>query len=145
MTQIPKPLRPQPYMSVVPNRSPEQKAHMSLGHAKSAVGSKINQYGHGSYYDMAIYEWKDGDWEILYDVPKGTKVAPWHEESEKERIAKAEAAQERARVAEERRVAVAATEAYNAYVADVEQHSIYTSESFIRAFEAGYAYARVSK
>lgn len=142
MTQTPKPLRPQPYMSVVPGRSPEQKAHMTLGHAKSAVGAKLNAY-RGSYYDMAIYEWKNNGWELLYDIPKGTKVAPWKLQSEKERLARAAAAQDRARVAEQRRVENAAKEAYNAYLAD--EHSIYTSESFILAFEAGYAYAKTSK
>lgn len=135
---LPLPVRPTPYMSVVPERRPEQKAHMSIGHAKSAVGAKLNNYGHGSSYDMAIYEWKDNGWELLYDVPKGTSVAPWHEESEKERVVRAAAAQERARVAEERRVKAAAKKAYTEYLKEHESCGISRSEAFLDAFESGY-------
>lgn len=147
MTEKPQPLRPPrptPYMSRIPTRRPNDKAHLTLGHAKLAVGGKIDRYV-GSYVNMAIFEWKDGEWELLYDIPKGTKVAPWKEESEKERAAKAKAARERAEIAEERRMREAAQKAYNAYVTDVEQHSIYTSESFILAFEAGYRFGISAK
>lgn len=144
MTQTPKPLRPQPYMSVVPSRSPTQKAHMSIGHAKSAVGAKLSTY-HGSYSDMAIYEWKEGGWELLYDIPKGTKVAPWKLQSEKERVARAAAAQDRALVAEQRRITEAAKKAYTEHLKEHESCGISPSEAFMNAFEEGYHLGKSAK
>lgn len=65
------------YLSVMPSRSPRDKAHTNLGHAKNALthnstSGKIRVHG-------AIYTWEDGDWQLMYEVWPGMLVseAPW--------------------------------------------------------------------
>jgi hypothetical protein len=71
-------VKSRPYLSIIPTRSPEQKTHTSLGHAKNAVNNKIWS-GYSHRHDMAIYEWVDNDWKLLYDIPAGTTEnnLPW--------------------------------------------------------------------
>jgi hypothetical protein len=55
-----------PYLTVIEDRNPVQKMHATLGHAKNAFSFE-EWYG-GRYGQM--YEYKDGDWVLLYDIPK---------------------------------------------------------------------------
>lgn len=75
-----------PYLSVMENRSPEQKLHSNLGHAKNAIGQGGGyDYRNDKYVRMArggqIYEWDPihNEWKLLYDVPARTPVSelPW--------------------------------------------------------------------
>ncbi len=72
-----------PYMSVVEGRHPKQKVHKTLAHAKAAFDTpKLNpdvtspehprwtQRTHGW---GTLYEFKDGQWVVLYEVPKPTQ------------------------------------------------------------------------
>ena len=66
-----------PYLSVVPDRSPRRKAHPTLGQAKNALQYRRSYYHDGYSVDIAIYEYRDNAWHLLYEVAKGEKVAPW--------------------------------------------------------------------
>lgn len=70
-------------MSVVEGRRPKQKVHKTLAHAKAAFDTpKVNhdvkrpegyqwtQHTHGW---GTLYEFKDGQWVVLYEVPKPTQ------------------------------------------------------------------------
>lgn len=78
MTDL-NPVQHTPYLTVVPRRQPEQKIHKTLGHAKSAITNQI-WYSEGSFHDMKVYVYDDGAWQLIYDIPKGTRKAdlPWH-------------------------------------------------------------------
>lgn len=58
---LPKQPTVMPFLTVIPRRYPEQKMHTSLGAAKNA-------FFEGRYGDL--YEWKDGGWVLLYEVPQ---------------------------------------------------------------------------
>jgi hypothetical protein len=69
------PVKSFPYLTIIPTRSPMQKAHTNIGHAKNAL-TGANEDSHGVKGQM--YEWKDDAWRLLYTVtvedPK-----PWGE------------------------------------------------------------------
>jgi hypothetical protein len=78
-------LHPEPYATIVPDRSPEVKFHAGLGRAKSAVAYR-EQYVCGD--DLLrqrvarggeIYELSETGWRLLYRVESGTATAdlPW--------------------------------------------------------------------
>jgi len=74
------PIVPKPFkaMTVIPWRTPVQKAHSSMGYAKAAINARI--YGSaGAACEMHLYELVDGEWKLLYEIPKGTKYEelPW--------------------------------------------------------------------
>lgn len=65
-------------MTVIPYRRPKQKAHINIGHAKNAVSFKVSRYV-GAECDMELYELRDGEWSLLWTIPKGTMESelPW--------------------------------------------------------------------
>ena len=76
----PEPPKPSSWRTVVPGRSPKLKSHTSLGHAKSAVSSRV--YGdRGATVEMS--SWQDnptnGDFVLLHVIPAGTPKSqlPW--------------------------------------------------------------------
>jgi hypothetical protein len=101
-----KPAISTPYLSVCPDRSPRQKVHTNLGHAKNAVAYR-DQWGHGLHAACQIYEWKDNEWSLLYDVPAGTRSnnMPWHDQ-EKLKAAEVTAKQTRIAALEQRAAAL---------------------------------------
>lgn len=55
-----------PYLTIIPGRQPNQKLHKAIGHAKNA-------FSQASYYKGRwgeLYEWKDGEWVLLYTIPE---------------------------------------------------------------------------
>lgn len=55
-----------PYLTIIPGRTPEQKLHSKIGHAKNA-------FSQASYYKGRwgqLFEWKDGEWSLLFDIPE---------------------------------------------------------------------------
>lgn len=74
-----------PYLTIIPDRSPVQKTHTSLGHAKNALTYDKRREG-------TLWEWKDGEWSLLYTVTceqvrnehykvtYWTQTVPWREE-----------------------------------------------------------------
>lgn len=87
------------HLTVIKNRNPEQKVHKTLGHAKQAVLTKLwyvpgseatekRVWGNGQVWyerpkaletDVQVYELKDGEWSLLWDLRRGTLVSelPW--------------------------------------------------------------------
>lgn len=83
------------HLTVIKNRNPEQKAHKTLGHAKQAVLTRMwYDYSlpridkvEGKYpmppkvleTDVLVYELKDGEWSLLWDLKEGTLKSelPW--------------------------------------------------------------------
>lgn len=65
--QTPK-ITPQikPYLTIIESRNPNQKLHSALGHAKNAFDQ--SQYYLGRWGQL--YEYRDGEWILLYDIPK---------------------------------------------------------------------------
>jgi len=72
------PIKATPYLSVIPDRHPRQKVHANLGHAKNAVIYR-DQWRRGIPEDCVIFEWKNDQWQVLYEIPKGTRgdAMPW--------------------------------------------------------------------
>lgn len=70
-----------PYLTILPYRSPEQKIHTTLGSAKSAVSYNCGDR-RGTNQDMAIYEWKNDEWVLLWEIPEGTMYEdlPWRKD-----------------------------------------------------------------
>jgi hypothetical protein len=74
-----------PYLTIIPNRSPREKTHVNIGHAKNAVQAKMSYrgaYGYANYQTtvhIAVYEWLDNQWSLLWDIPSGTPESklPW--------------------------------------------------------------------
>lgn len=67
-----------PYLTTIPDRSPSQKAHTSLGQAKKAVSYRL----HGGELAVVciIHEWVDSKgWVVKWRIPAGTKGEdlPW--------------------------------------------------------------------
>lgn len=72
------PVKATPYMSVVEGRSPRQKVHTHLSHAKNAFDTpKHNNLvpGRGQYTHGwgSIYEYVNGDWVEIYVVSQPTE------------------------------------------------------------------------
>lgn len=70
------PVKPTPFMSVVEGRTPRQKTHVDLNHAKSAFAtSRFNELLAGTSFGYthswgSIYELVGGEWELRMDIPK---------------------------------------------------------------------------
>lgn len=76
------PIQSTPYLTIIPGRyRARQKTHRTLGHAKNAVLARYS-WGPGLPEDVAIYEWRDGEWGLLWEIPKGTKEndLPWRKD-----------------------------------------------------------------
>lgn len=71
-----------PYLTVILDRRPVQKVHTKLAHAKLA----FDQFEGGGLYPGRwgkIYEQKDGEWVLLYDIPEPIAVEepnPYYDE-----------------------------------------------------------------
>lgn len=84
------------WLSVCPFRTPIQKLHTSLGHARNAVGGRSLWGGKYLYEEIdgirtgrsafarevepgQIWEWNGSDWDLVHDIPKGTLDVrlPW--------------------------------------------------------------------
>lgn len=85
MTDKTLPFIPVPYMTVIPGRTPKQKVHKRLSDAKNAfTRRKSNRFEYVRPCDNVrnwltyshgwgqLYEFKDGEWQLLYEVPKPT-------------------------------------------------------------------------
>lgn len=101
-----KPAISTPYLSVCPDRRPQQKVHTNLGHAKNAVAYRDN-WGRGLADDCQIYEWHEDSWSLLYDVPAGTRSRnmPWHDQ-EKLKVAESTARETKIKALEQRAAAL---------------------------------------
>lgn len=81
MTDLLKQPEPMPYLSVVIGRTPKQKLHKRISDAKNAFStSRYNpdtqnhSWRRGTTHAWGqIYEWVDGQWVLLYDVPQPTE------------------------------------------------------------------------
>lgn len=72
-----------PYMTVIPGRTPETKVHKRISDAKNAFDTpKHNpffrppedKYSYPRTHGWGqLYEFKEGEWHLLYDVPKPTE------------------------------------------------------------------------
>lgn len=62
------------YKTVVPARWPESKLHEKLGAAKGAL-----TYSNWGTRGGQLYELRAGQWNLLFDVPRGTPLEdmPW--------------------------------------------------------------------
>lgn len=81
MNQKLLPVQTFPYLTVIPDRIPQQKVHKNIGQAKNAVSYRASlHYKRGIPNDCQVYEWKDSQWVILWDIPAGTEVdeMPWN-------------------------------------------------------------------
>jgi hypothetical protein len=89
------------FLSRIPGRTPMDKIHKQVNHAKSAVNNFFNGYdGRDIYYEgggwmyprgfdrredkwehtgheMEIYELVDGAWSLLYTIKRGDVELPW--------------------------------------------------------------------
>jgi hypothetical protein len=161
--KYPKPLpiaATKQFLSRIPSRSPLDKIHKQVNHAKSAVnnyfigykGEQLYHAGHGGMgwgkyvngfderdYDfkhtgceMEIYELVDGAWSLLYTIKRGDVELPWKKGELAANIEKVN--QHLAK--EERKLASQIRElAEAAYAAD--EDSIYRDD-YIAAFDKGY-------
>lgn len=50
-----------PYLTIIESRRPIQKMHTNIGHAKNAFLYDEHRGG-------TMWEWKDGEWVLLYTV-----------------------------------------------------------------------------
>lgn len=84
-----------PYLTVIPGRRPEQKVHKRLSDAKNAfdtprANDKIKVPYGALYYNQhthgwgQLYEWVDGEWSLLLEVPQPSVITdkyPYHEDT----------------------------------------------------------------
>jgi len=66
-----------PYLTLIPDRAPRQKSHMSLGQAKKAV---LYRLSHDVLTVPArVYRWTHDGWELMWDIKEGThrEEMPW--------------------------------------------------------------------
>lgn len=63
----------QPYLTIIPNRYPQQKLHAKIGFAKNAFQ---NPWGYNTNRVGTLWEWVDGVWELLYTVEREGNP-PW--------------------------------------------------------------------
>lgn len=125
-----------PYLSIIPNRRPEQKTHTNIGHAKNAVNDKLGY--RGASCDMQIFEYRDNGWELLYDIKKGDLEPPWRKGELEEEARRKEAAASRVRQGVRKAAFdkgdAAFTREYGGTDGDVYEERI----DFVAAFVAGY-------
>jgi len=77
----PQPKLPK-FLSMVEGRKPKQKAHNELRFAKASMRESL--YGFYPNPELSsrtatVYELVDGEWKLLWDIPKGTPKTelPW--------------------------------------------------------------------
>jgi hypothetical protein len=66
-----------PFLTMIANRAPMQKAHVSQGQAKKAVLNRIHR---GKLSEpVKVYQWTNHGWDILWDLPEGMlrDELPW--------------------------------------------------------------------
>lgn len=67
-----------PFLTVIPDRNPKNKPHMTIGEAKKAVLFRLR----GDELDVRcmVYKWEPTGWERLWNIPAGTQRddLPWH-------------------------------------------------------------------
>lgn len=83
MTTLPTPPPPPkipPYLSYVGGRRENFKTHNNIGHVKNAIGHFISDREGGIVgQDLFVWEVKNGEYEIMWNIPAGTKNTelPW--------------------------------------------------------------------
>lgn len=87
MTRRPTPRHETPYMTVIEDRYPAEKAHTKRGFAHSALSQRVSTRYVGDTYgaylvsDAALFEWRDGDWRLLWQGKRGDPIdraaPPW--------------------------------------------------------------------
>jgi hypothetical protein len=82
--RTPLPIVHQPFMTVIPNRSPYQKAHVQRAHAHNALTQHLRPYWRsqpGARQDAALYQWHEGEWALLWSCKRGDDITgqPWKE------------------------------------------------------------------
>lgn len=65
-----------PYLTVIEDRSPREKAHTSRGLAHSAIKGRFYSGRVGA--SMALYVWSEDHWELLHELTKGEPVTTWN-------------------------------------------------------------------
>lgn len=67
-----------PYLTIIPDRNPRQKAHTHLGQAKKAVLYRLIR--DELSVPCMVYQWTAKGWETLWNIPAGTdrKDMPWN-------------------------------------------------------------------
>ena len=83
------PVQSFPYLTVAPDRRPQQKVHKNIGQAKNAISYRASMtYKRALPKDCQIYEWKNDKWTLLWDIPAGTRVddMPWNKKTPVEKI-----------------------------------------------------------
>ncbi|AYN59113.1 hypothetical protein HOU52_gp27 [Arthrobacter phage Yang] len=85
----PKPIKATPFLTVIADRHPRQKAHTTRGHAHAALSQRASAfrmddgkgYARRLYTDVALYEWRDEDWRLLWEGKRGDVIdraaPPW--------------------------------------------------------------------
>lgn len=85
----PTPVKATPYLTVIPDRFPRQKVHAKRGHAHAALSQRVSSFrmddGNGYTYRLhasaALYEFRDGDWRLLWEGKRGDVIdrgaPPW--------------------------------------------------------------------
>jgi hypothetical protein len=71
-----------PYLTIIPDRNPKNKPHLSLGEAKKAVLFRLD--GDELTVPCMVYQWVDSKgWERLWKIDGGTmrEAMPWHSRS----------------------------------------------------------------
>jgi hypothetical protein len=68
-----------PYLTVIPDRSPRQKAHVSIQQARKAILFRLGGKDETLTVPCRVYKWTDKGWEELWNIPEGTtrKAMPW--------------------------------------------------------------------
>lgn len=76
MSDLTPNIRPKvfPYLTICPHRSPVQKLHTAIGHAKNAFQ---NPYSYNTNRVGTMWQMVDGEWELLYTVEREGKL-PWN-------------------------------------------------------------------
>lgn len=66
-----------PYLTWIAGRSPHQKAHAGRGQAQKAVLFRLHRDKLSE--QVRVYEWKSNGWQLLWDIPEGTRREdmPW--------------------------------------------------------------------
>lgn len=66
-----------PYLTIVPDRVPRQKAHANLGQTKKAVLFRLRDEALST--PVKAYRWTDSGWELMWDIAEGTlrEEMPW--------------------------------------------------------------------
>lgn len=70
MSNLPAQPKVFPFLTIVNERTPKQKMHTALGHAKSAFWD----FSNGQHRTGQLYKWSGGGWELLYEIPKQTET-----------------------------------------------------------------------